>query len=449
MSKSKKKYFAKLFCDLPYSQFLDSLKNPQNLSLLETEFPVHLFPDEISDLIVECGEKVPISKDFIGGAIISVLGYLCHGFQVEYKNGAFQTSNIWMALIGESGSGKSPAIDYAIEPLEQYDKQNYQKVFEESKNTASDNKRMAKQSIAKDVTLEMLTQLLFTQGSIIDIKDELQTWKEGMMRYSNTSQESTYLEIWNGKSIRYNRKTNSQDIRVDRSYYCLLGGLQNELVKEFFSKRSQVNGLAARFLFVYPERIDIRVSNEEVPINVLLGYQKLVEQFLHIQKNTDEQHTRILKFSQQALVYLNLWREKVTIPILNNSEVSKNVHRSVTKMELYVQRFSLIFELLGCVCNRKQTSAEISLDSVKRSIMLADYFMVNTIKVLNLVEGTQTQISQIESEISKFIIEQYKDSNTTFDGAVRKAIDKGYRPVDISRAAQIAKSTVTKYSKKS
>jgi hypothetical protein len=83
--------------------------------------------------------------------------------------------------------------------------------------------------------------------------DELVAWARGCNAYKKGGNDrQKYLEIWNGRALKVDRRT--QEVRyVPDPVCCLVGGIQPERLPELTREASVHDGLLPRFLWTYPD----------------------------------------------------------------------------------------------------------------------------------------------------------------------------------------------------
>jgi Protein of unknown function (DUF3987) len=190
----------------------------------------------------------------------------------------------WAAIVGESGTGKTPGIDTvkrALAQIERDDQSNIadlrrkheckvenakaarahwkKKVEEAVKNgvppppmpeDATDpGKFIAPRLYVSDGTIERFGELLQARPQgVLRLTDELSAMFMNMSRYSGGQDNEFWLESWNGNS--YNVERIGRTLHVDHLLIGAVGGLQpDKLAKSF---EGPADGMYARLLFSWP-----------------------------------------------------------------------------------------------------------------------------------------------------------------------------------------------------
>ena len=134
-------------------------------------------------------------------------------------------------LIGSRGDMKSPAMELATEPLNQYDSIKYREFKEQSKGTEFEEPIIRKQLLIQDATIEAAYLKHYQNPCSLGIYiDELYQLIEKMGNPSSKdgpAWRTFFLQGNTNKHIDISRKT-VESFRLDKSYPVLLGSIQTE-----------------------------------------------------------------------------------------------------------------------------------------------------------------------------------------------------------------------------
>ena len=195
-------------------------------------------------------------------------------------------TTMWACLIGQSGSGKTPAIDVTKRVLSFIERNRASEIA--ALQLAHDTRQEAAKAVLKrwkeqvaeaveagqppppkpeqaadikpfvaprlyvnDSTIERLAPLLEARPrGIIYIADELARLFLNMQRYSNGSDREFWLEAWDGKSFVVERQ-NRPPITVPHLLVGVVGGFQPDKMCRSFE--GDADGIYARFLYAWPK----------------------------------------------------------------------------------------------------------------------------------------------------------------------------------------------------
>src|SRR5262249_7172621 len=207
---------------------------------------------------------------------------------------------MWMAVVGFSGTGKTPGLDVTRRVLSVIERARKQKIAEiqrehESRaQKAKAEKKKWEKAVAEaveanlpappkpvsatepglfvaprlclsDSTIERLAVLLEARPQgLAFVADELARLFLNMRRYSNGQDNEFWLEAWNGKHFVVERQ-NRPPVLVDYLLVGVIGGFQPDKLARAFE--GDDDGMYARFCFAWPEEpAHMPLSNEVTEI---------------------------------------------------------------------------------------------------------------------------------------------------------------------------------------
>jgi uncharacterized protein DUF3987 len=227
-----------------------------------------------------------------------------------------QPMTCWTAVVGASGTGKTPGIDTIKRALAQVDRDNRSKIADlqrkheekaglakatrtkwnkEAEEAIAANgapppmppeamelgKFVAPQLYVTNSTVERLGELLQARPQgILQLMDELAALFMNMSRYSGGQDNEFWLEAWNGGSYNVQR-VSRPPLHIDHLIIGLVGGVQPDKLAAAFE--GDHDGMYARFLFAWPPEPTYRALTDEFDeldpdiINILTRLERLAE----------------------------------------------------------------------------------------------------------------------------------------------------------------------------
>jgi len=401
----------------------------------DLKFPIEVFPKSIQAYMIECRDKLDSELDYLGCSMLWLLS-VCVGnsFKIEVKKGWYETSVVWLCLVGKAGIGKTPAINNIIYPLEQKNskkiKEYYKKLEafdsynnldkKEKENVIEVKKPIKNQFIANDITLEALVDLHQEADNSVGVfKDELAGWLKDMNKYREGSDLEFWLSCWSGKSIYVNRVTRKGSF-VDKPFISVLGGIQPNILSHFYTDENKENGFMDRMLISFPETEVKDYNDNEISEDAIAYYKVFVENMYEdiqtnlVKRNENgdiEPHTAY--FSADAK---EEWK-RIFNKISNyqraddENEYMKSMY---PKQKSYIPRFALLLHLLSYRTQEEQFIDEISRDSILKAEKLSNYFVAHAKKLkINSNEISDIKIAskKANSTIDKLKIIYENDKN--------------------------------------
>ncbi|PRX37224.1 Protein of unknown function [Meinhardsimonia xiamenensis] len=194
---------------------------------------------------------------------------------------------LWCMVIGNPSAGKSPALDAITRPLAELERARREaaeperKAWAEKAEVAKIAESAWKEAVKaalkegeeppakpaacdpgpepfpprlmlNDATIERVAVILERHPrGVLQLRDELAGWLEGMARYSSGSDRPFWLEAYGGR--RYSVERMGRDpVTVERLTVAVLGGIQPDRLKSLMLKADD-DGLVARFLPFWPD----------------------------------------------------------------------------------------------------------------------------------------------------------------------------------------------------
>lgn len=252
-----------------------SWENP-NLETLEDsrghlpEFPTDILDPEWRDYIERAARAAGVTPAHVAVPLIGIIsGVIGCSYRIKASRAWSEPCAIWCAVIGYSGTGKTPGIDVSKRALAFVEKERREKIVDlqrEHETSAEAAKAAQKKwkeeveeaiksgkeppprpplaaGVAKfvrprlyitDTTVERAAVLLQARPSgLVLIRDELSGLFANMSRYSNGSDREFWLESWNGKHYVVERMGRDAVV-VDHLLIAMVGGFQpDKLVRSF------------------------------------------------------------------------------------------------------------------------------------------------------------------------------------------------------------------------
>jgi hypothetical protein len=220
----------------------------------------------------------------------------------------------------------------------------------------------------EDVTIEALAKLLADNPrGLIQKRDELSGWINGMGRYSGSEADKDFwLEAWNGKEYTIDRVKLEEPIQIPRVALSVMGGIQPDKIKSITTGSN--DGFSARLLYIWP------ASRPPKRPTVKPDHLLLLRTFKQLLSLPVGDEPRILAFSEAAAQCFEQYRQWM----YSQEQQATGLFLSfLGKQAGIVARLSLTLELLkwsvgGCSI----PATEISLKTVEQVIRLSKEYLI-------------------------------------------------------------------------
>lgn len=391
-------------------------------------FPTEALPEPARSFISTCARAIGCDESFIALPLLAALASaIGNSRRVQLKRGWTEPAILWAAIVGDSGTLKSPAMEVAhraihrrqhhwlkdhdqIKARFEIDKALWEKQMALWKRTRSQEDPPPMPDIPKtprcicdDVTIEALASLLQDNPrGLLLACDELAGWMGGFNRYSNGkgNDVAKWLEMFGGRSIRVDRKT-SGAVYVPRAAVSVCGSIQPATLARALGVEHRENGLAARLLLACPPRIPKRWTEADIPPEMELRLQRLIDRLFDLQPDTDDAGD-----PQPILIPLSAdgkaaWIDYYNAHSLEQEDLTGDLSAAWSKLEGYAARLALLIHFIRWANEDPTLTSEHEIDSqsVRAGVELSRWFgheARRTYAIINESDDERTQRRLVE-----------------------------------------------------
>lgn len=315
---------------------------------------------------------------------------------------------LWVMLVGDPSSGKSPAMDAVLRAVNEIDTQfgkehlqswrDWEETAEVAKAAAAVWKQQLKASLEEgvdppqkpkammcpdaptrkriritDATIEKVAEIMQqTWRGLLLFRDEVSGWLSSMDRYGGGGDREFWLEAFGGRSFPVDRKSNPQPLIVDHLSICVLGSTQPEKL-EHMVLQSADDGLLSRFLIAYPDPIPLSRPTKRPDQNFPL---QVLQRLLSLEPNAAQDGSKtphIIEFEEAAREALHSFRQDCRTW---EGEAEGKMKSHIGKLPGLAVRVSLILALLDCATDDFAPDLEvISEQHIARATLLVGSYM--------------------------------------------------------------------------
>ncbi len=405
--------------------------NQADEASMTPSFPLDCLPPVFSNYISELVPAGFCPNYLAGGALFtaSVAVGNAQKIQVRPTDKPLNVS-LFIALIGASASGKSPALDKMIEPLQEKDKASFRAYKSSAGETEDENDGPVPLLISNATFESLVKELSRASGGAGLFTDELISFVQSANQYRKGADLANYLTLLDGRAYHCSRKTQKR-IYVENPFLSIVGGLQPIRLPQFYDASSLESGFFYRAINVYG---GVPLS----PFNVHIPNDTTAE----IEYNTTI--TNLCEFRNQSpavwtyeTAALNVFKEYYDdIARRDKAGEIDDVERIIrTKTNLLFHKFALIFELLNRISTGKVVNdnpaynPSVSEKAAQAALIFVDYTVSTALFTRKTLRDKATDEIKRPSQIDKAAIlyELLPASFTTLE-----AIEIGVR-IGISR----------------
>lgn len=359
-------------------------------------FPISVFPEKIQRIVQALHREEGLNLDYLCASMFTVLAaamgnqWTCH-----FKSTWQDPPIIFLVLIGPPSCGKTPPLKLAVRPLHLFDaelerayrneRERYERAMVLSREEREANgfdadpvRPVCRSVLTINSTIEALYSVLDqSRRGVLTYVDELDSLLSNMSRYNRGSDDTYWLQLFNGDGIKLNRKSSEGPMTILHPYVSLIGGTQPGLLPELLGGKRMTSGFSSRLLKVFPDITEMpEWTMQQVSPCILDDWNSIVRSILEIPSVFDENGDvipRVVRFNEKAKNTLCHWRNGKHRREWKETD-EDYLRGFYGKLETYAVRFCLIIQVIRSFCDNRCSSSVIDEDSVKSAISLAEYF---------------------------------------------------------------------------
>lgn len=258
-------------------------------------FPLAVLGDDWHRWVVDTAAAAACPADNVAAPLLAAASVLIgHARWAQAAPGWSEPPHLWLGVVGDSGTGKSPGADTLLRDVlpeierrmtgDFPDRLAQWRAAAEAHAAAVERWKADVREAAKkgnppplpptgeapaepqaprlrqnDVTIEKVATLLAGAApkGLLMVRDELSGWLLGMNSY-NDAGRAFWIEAYGGRPYRVERQKHPEPIFVPRLAVAVTGGTQPEKLAELFAEAD--DGLLARIAWVWPNPLPFRLG---------------------------------------------------------------------------------------------------------------------------------------------------------------------------------------------
>lgn len=385
-------------------------------------FPVDTLPPVVTEYVAAAADAIGCDPSFIALPLLACLARAIGNKRViRLKRTWSEPSIIWGAIVGKSGTHKTPALQAATSYLQrkqsdaiaQYDdalaKYEEERAVYEREYAAWKRSRksgptepppwppalpVCTRYVTTDATMEAIASLLVSKSDgLLVVRDELAGWFGGIAEYKGGkgSDLGHWLACWSGVPLIVDRKTGAKKmIHVPRASVSIVGGIQPGVLRTAIGREHMQDGLCARLLLAMPDPRPVRWSDAIVDPPTEAAMRSFFDRLLSLEPAADEDGNPApfpLPLTPEAqevwVAYYNRHRAEL-------AELDDDLAAAWSKLEAYTARFALIFQLSSRAAGDGDAE-DIDQLSVQAAIRLSDWFGGEARRVYGVLAETDEE----------------------------------------------------------
>jgi hypothetical protein len=343
---------------------------------------------------------------------------------IRLKRSWTEPAILWAAIIGKSGTHKTPAMQAAMkflnkrqaesiakhkENLDSYQLElaQYEKDFAAWKRSKSEEQPPWKPEepacnrfTTSDCTIEALASLLSMQfDGLLVSRDELAGWLNGIAEYKGGkgSDLGHWLACWSAEPMTVDRKTGAiKMIHIPCAAVSLVGGIQPGVLRSAIGREHLQDGLCARLLMAMPPARPVIWTDATIDQQTEANMDTMFNRLLNLESaaNGDgDPEPFPLDLTPKAKV---IWVEYFNRHRAELIDLDDDLAAAWSKLEAYTARFALIFQLCKWAAGDSAAATAIDESSMAMAIELSDWFGLEAKRVYSLFFEEEKEQEQRE-----------------------------------------------------
>ncbi len=414
----------------------DKILNNEEQALKQLNTIISKLPIELKQLFHEAFKYKRISIEYLLSSVLFAYSNSAGlAFNIECMN-YVNYANLYFVIVGSRGDVKSPAMDLATKPLNDYDDNQYSiyqneiKENNESENSAESDSINRKQLFLQDATIEA-AQYVHSKNpySLGIFIDELLFLIEKMSN-KNSNEGAAWrtflLQGSTNKHIDIARKTTTS-YRLKKSYPTLLGSTQTQFIPKMFANGNLESGLIDRLLFTTKLTHNDKLSRGKITPLTIEKYSqsitKLMDLRMSIENNVDEDVPNSLNI-QLSIEGENRIFEYSQELIDRQKELVDETNQYMSKMQINIHKITLLVHLI-LRSSENNIQSKITLECVELAILINEFYFTN-FKIVLKQKDSNVDEKMLVNEIIKLAKENNieQKSIVTLTGRSKGSISK-------------------------
>lgn len=391
-------------------------------------FPVDALPEPVRSFVGAGARAIDCDPSYLALPLLTALAAaIGNTRRLELKRGWSAPPILWGAIVGESGTAKTPAFKLVMGPVRERQRKALGRHAEDVKQYEAEwarwekdmaawkrdkdpaaappekpDRPQAERFIVSDTTVEALSPILLANPrGLLLARDELAGWMGSFDRYAGKGKagadSANWLSMFNAEAIIVDRKTGfPRTIHVPQAAICVSGGIQPAILQRALSREHRESGLAARLLLTCPPRKAKRWTEADIDPNAEAELVRLFDRLNELQPatgNDGEPRPVLVRLSAEAKAawkaYYNAHADELT-------DLTGDMAAAWSKLEEYAARLALVVHFARWAAGDPMLTNAAVLDasSMNAGIVLAKWFKHEARRVYMMLDESDAERDQ-------------------------------------------------------
>jgi len=383
----------------------ESSVTTHRLPLPSVPFPLEALPEPLQGFVAAASVAMRCDPSYVALPLLAAsAAAVGNTRRIQLKRGWSEPAIVWTAIVGESGTLKTPAFKLVMQPLRDQQMRAFQQhqeacqmheraslefdralaAWKRSKSGDPPPEKPvspeATRFVVSDTTVEALAPLLLANPrGLLMARDELAGWLGSFDRYTQGKRADSahWLSMHNGETLLVDRKTGlPRTIYVPRAAVSVTGGIQPGTLARAMHIEHRESGLAARLLVAWPERQVKTWTDAEIDPLWEAELSDLFQQLLRLEPrfgDTVAFEPLLLPLTPEGRqVWIGFYNEHAR----EQADLDGDLSAVWSKLEGYAARLALVVHLVRSVSGDPSLANAGAVDaaSVAAGIALSRWF---------------------------------------------------------------------------
>ena len=401
--------------------------------------PLEAFPPQIAALLQEASEAFAVSPSIPVACLLALVSCLVGGSRrISLKDSWKEPGNIWIAIVADSGIGKTPCAAAFFEPVKILELKEHLRWKEEyasyenelelcNKERASKKKGSEfpdkpimpkkRQVYVDDATVESLGEIVAENPrGVMWWRDELSGLIADMDKYSGNGKgggtRSRLLSSYGGAEWKTSRTSNpARNLYIPHAYVGIFGGIQPAMLSKVFDTGAtgvdEASGFLQRFLLIRAERETPSFWTERSLSTKSIDLLDSIAKHLwdwDVEFEADGLVVeKIVSISNPAKKVFIDWYNEIA-----GEEFLAKEGSIYSKLKGQAQRLCLLLHCLESVLDGNDGMRPVSEDTMRRALLLVDWAKENQTQCWRFFnrERSAKQATPIEKAIMQAALKE-------------------------------------------
>jgi len=416
-----------------HSEDYDDLQD-KNQNIFQSRpptFPKNVFPSCCTEIIREIAAAFAVPIEVPAITLLSVVG-ACIGRTrgIRIKTGWIEHANLYLGLVGRSGTGKTPATRPILVPVLEMEKI-WLLEYEEQLRQAQDDQETAedgaqkvesphlRQLIVDDVTIEAMGETLKSNPrGVLWYRDELTGLLTDLDKYSGKKggTKARLMTTYDSGPWKTNRITEDRNLYIANATVSIFGTIPPSALSSIFSDFDAAIGFLPRFLFIRVDQDKPPLwTNKTVSETTTIRLREILKKLLAFEFGPDDGPIIVDVSVPAKRLYTEWFNRQVIEPWV---DADSAIYEAVlAKLRGQCLRIALILHCLSIASSRKSEFKVIGKDTMKKAITLADCLKEHQRQVWQQCIVTAVKVIEVtplQRRAARAILDLQKENKSDF-----------------------------------